>query len=239
MSQAIAEPHPSLGDEVVEGLGRCSLLHDLPQPIVRGLAEAGTLRAFRRGEAIWSRGDPRPMLAAVVSGRVQCSMTGHDDRQWVSAVVRSGGVCGLAACTDGGVATCNTQALENSRAVLVPGASVREAIELSPVFARAVARTLAAEVRRLLGTCEDVTLRTPVERLARLLVAQTSADGMVELRETQTQLASQIGTVREVVGRAFHRLEMQGIVVRNGRSVRLLKPLELRALAAGNVSGQR
>src|SRR6185295_107742 len=133
-------------------------------------------------------------VAVVASGRVKCWSPGRDGRQWVNAVVRPGGTCALAACVDCGPYTCTAEPLERSRVVLVPAAALRLTMERSPAFARIVAISLAKDVRRVLSACEDVALRTPVERLARFLVAQSAGAGVVELRETQTQIAAQLGT---------------------------------------------
>jgi CRP-like cAMP-binding protein len=173
----------------------------------------------------------------VASGRLKCWSPGHDARQWVNAVVRPGGVCGLAAAVDGGPHACNAEPLERSRVVLVPSAVLRSTMERVPAFSRMVAGALARDVRRVLSVCEDVTLRTPVERLARFLVAQAAGNGVVELRETQTQIAAQLGTVREVVGRGLRHLESRGVISRTGRVVRVLRPRDLDLVAGRNGTG--
>jgi CRP/FNR family transcriptional regulator len=185
----------------------------------------------RRGEKLWEHGTPATAVGVVAQGRVKCWSPGHDARQWVSAVVRPGGACGLAACVDGGTYSCNAEPMERSRVIMVPQTSVRTAMDRDPAFARRVAVTLAREVRKVLSSCEDVALRTPLQRLAHYLTTQSAIAGVVELRETQTQIAAQLGTVREVVGRGFRQLESQGIVARTGRMVRILRARELAVLA--------
>ena len=76
-----------------------------------------------------------------------------------------------------------------------------------------------------------MALQSPLERLAGYLIENADGSGNVRLRETQGQIAAQIGTVREVVGRSFRRLEDDGIVVRRGRTVRILNREDLARLA--------
>lgn len=218
---------------VLDALEGSDLFRELPGDLLDGVAAASRLRSVRRGELIWTHGEPCAWVAVVAAGRLKSWSPGHDARQWVSRVVRPGETCGLAPCLDGGVATCNLEPLERSRVVLVPAGEVRAVFERSPAFARRVALLLARDLRRVLAACEDVTLRTPVERLARFLLAQAAGRETVELRETQTQIAAQLGTVREVVGRGFHMLEKSGVIARNGRAVRILSARELDALADG------
>jgi CRP-like cAMP-binding protein len=218
---------------VLDALAKCELFAALPQHVALDVASRSTLRTVRRGERLWDKGSPPASVAVVASGRVKCWIPGHDSRQWVNVVVRPGAVCGLAACVDGEAHTCNAEPLERSRVVLVPSDCVRSAMERSPAFTRVVATALARDVRRVLSVCEDVTLHAPVERLARFLVAQSAGSGVVELRETQTQIAAQLGTVREVVGRGLRLLELRGVISRTGRVVRVLRPSDLAAVAVG------
>ena len=234
MSDLMTMPATEVPAGVLEALARSDLFGSLPPPILNEVAARSTLRSVRRGERFWSHGSPSAVIAIVASGRVKCWSPGHDERQWVNTVVRAGGVCGLAACVDGGPYMCNAEPLERSRIVLVPASAVRTGMEHSPAFSRVVANLLARDVRRVQAVCEDVTLRTPVQRLARFLVAQAAGTGVVELRETQTQIAAQLGTVREVVGRGLRQLESRGVIARTGRVVRVLRPADL-DLVAGRI----
>jgi len=230
----MAHPSVEISPGVLDALARSELFSSLPESNLREMASRSTIRTVRRGERLWDHGVASSALGVVAAGRVKCWSPGHDQRQWVSSVVRPGGVCGLAACVDGGPYTCNAEPLERSRVVLVPTPSFRVAMEREPAFGRRVAQTLAREVRRVLTVCEDVTLRTPLERLAHFLQEQAAGAGVVELRETQTQIAAQLGTVREVVGRGFRHLESRGVISRTGRMVRVLRPRDLADVALGN-----
>ncbi len=231
MTDLMTQPVALAPRAVLEALSRCELFAALPEAALGAIAARSVMRSARRGERVWEHGTSSLHLGVVASGRFKCWSPGHDARQWVSNVVRPGGVCGLAPCVDGGLYTCNVEPLERSKIVLVPSSALRAAMEREPAFARRVAAALAHEVRRLLSVCEDVTLRTPLQRLAHLIETEAAGSAVVELRETQTQIASQLGTVREVVGRGFRRLETSGVVSRDGRSVRILQPQELDAIA--------
>jgi CRP/FNR family transcriptional regulator len=234
MTDLMTQPAAQKSTGVTDALLRSALFSALPEPLLRDVAARSSLRIARRGERLWDHGAPCTALGIVAAGRVKCWSPGHESRQWVSGVVRPGGVCGLAACVDGGVYTCNAEPLERSRVVLVPQAAVRAAMEREPAFARRVATTLAGEVRRVLSVCEDVALHTPLERLAHYLRTQQSpSSSVVELHETQTQIAAQLGTVREVVGRGFRALEARGVISRTGRVVRVLKPTDLEVACGG------
>lgn len=233
MTDLMTQPVVEVSPVALEALRKSELFGALPEPMLREIASRSSVRNVRRGERLWEHGNPSNHVGVVAAGRVKCWSPGRDSRQWVSAVVRPGGNCGLAAVVDGGTYTCHAEPMERSRVVLVPQASLRAAMEREPAFARRVAVSLAGEFRRVLSTCEDVTLRTPLQRLAHFLQTAAAGAAVVELRETQTQIAAQLGTVREVVGRGFRHLEAQGVVARTGRMVRILRPRDLAGLATG------
>jgi CRP-like cAMP-binding protein len=219
--------------DTLEALATSEVFGALPRLFTEELGARSTVRHVRRGERLWEPGSPSDALALVASGRIKCWNRGHEGRQWVNAIVRAGGVCGLHACVDGGPHTCIAEPLERSRVVLVPAVTVRAVIDRSPAFAGKVSRVLARDLRNVLASCEDVTLRTPMERLARFLVREAEKTGIAELHETQTQLAAQLGTVREVIGRGLRSLEARGVIARTGKVVRVLRPRDLELVARG------
>jgi CRP/FNR family transcriptional regulator len=79
--------------------------------------------------------------------------------------------------------------------------------------AMAVVRGMAADVRRLTDMVESLALHTVRTRLARFLLAQTNGE-LPPRRWTQEEIASQIGTVREMVGRTLRDLAADGLIRR-------------------------
>jgi CRP/FNR family transcriptional regulator len=91
---------------------------------------------------------------------------------------------------------------------------------------------MARRVRRFAVLAEDLALRSVTERLARHLEA--AADGeVVNLGLTQEQLASRLGTVRELVSRALAELERGGLIERRRSKIVLRDAERLAALARG------
>ena len=66
---------------------------------------------------------------------------------------------------------------------------------------------------------EDLSFRHVTQRLARLLVEESDAAGGVPL--TQQEMATRIGTVREMVSRALRELERRAAISRRGGSVQI------------------
>jgi CRP-like cAMP-binding protein len=222
-------PKPRLVSE--DALRGCDLFTEVERGRLRLLAEGSESRLVSRGETLWDRGAPAREVCVVLSGSVQCR-SGSAPKTWISDVVGAGGQCGLAACVQAKTHMSTAGANDRSQVVLVPGAVLRAMMAADCAFAVHVAETLAEEVRRARSVCEDLSLRTPLQRVAGFLAARVGLNGLVELDSSQTQLAGQLGTVREVVGRGLQRLEELGLVSRRGRVVRVLRRDDLVRLAA-------
>jgi CRP-like cAMP-binding protein len=81
-----------------------------------------------------------------------------------------------------------------------------------PTVAIAVLADFAAKLRHTAALVEDLSLRTVGARLAKLLLTQAAEKEAAPRRMTQREMAAQLGTVREVVGRALAELEREGLI---------------------------
>jgi CRP-like cAMP-binding protein len=89
-----------------------------------------------------------------------------------------------------------------------------------------VIAVVGSRLRRLVGIIEDLSFTTIRQRLIALILrlAQTSAtrssEGVhVELTKSQQDLAAELGTVRELISRNLGRLQAEGYLEVNGRSI--------------------
>jgi CRP-like cAMP-binding protein len=101
----------------------------------------------------------------------------------------------------------------------------------------------ARRARHFASIVSDLAFRPVTERLARYLdtiVEEPIKPGVaIELTITQAQLAARLGTVRELVARAFAQLEGSGVISRDRSRVTIRDPARLRALARGDEEAPR
>ena len=96
----------------------------------------------------------------------------------------------------------------------------------------AVSRYLAGEVRRLSDLVESLALHTVRARRARFLLER--AEGTVPRRRwTQEEIAAQIGTVREMVGRTLRAFTDDGWIRRHQGRIVILDQSALEREARG------
>ena len=97
-----------------------------------------------------------------------------------------------------------------------------------PLIALAALKLLAGRLRKCAELVEALSLHEVDQRLASWLLNEAHVRGVrkgetleVALVLTNQQIAARIGSVREVVSRALNRLQSNGLIVIDGRTVRI------------------
>ncbi len=98
-----------------------------------------------------------------------------------------------------------------------------------PELAWALAEQVAGMARHLVDLVEDLAMRTVKGRVARLLLdeAEASNADVVPRLLTQEEMASRLGTVREMVGRALRSLAAEGVIEFDRHRIVILDPERL------------
>ncbi|HEU0168287.1 MAG TPA: Crp/Fnr family transcriptional regulator [Chloroflexota bacterium] len=186
----------------------------LPEADLARLSGRSIHQQFLRGRIIMLENEPCPGLYLVESGRVKLFRTSPDGREQVLLLVGPGGVFNDVAVFDGGPNAAAAAAMERTSLYLIPSEHVLAAMRADPEAALAVSREFGGQLRLLAGLVEDLSFRHVTSRVAKLLLEyaeQPGQDGS-RARLTQQDLASMVGSVREVVGRSLGALEREGAI---------------------------
>jgi CRP/FNR family transcriptional regulator len=104
-------------------------------------------------------------------------------------------------------------------------------------------KTMARRVRHFASIVSDLAFHPVTERVAHYLdtaIGRPVKPGArVDIPLTHAQLAARLGTVRELVARAFSHLENRGIIARDRSHVIIRDPARLVALGRGDEDAAR
>lgn len=227
----------------MEVLRRVPYFASLPATELSRLAGRCAVRRLGPGEALFEEGEPCRGLLIVAEGRVEIRQISLRGREQVFHTEGPGATLGEGPLFDGGGYIASAVALAPTRVLLLSRAEVLHLCQRRPVVALAMLKTLARRVRHFAGIVSDLAFRPVTERLARHLdtaVAGPVKPGTrIELTLTQAQLAARLGTVRELVARAFAQLEESGVISRDRSRVTIRDPARLAALARGDEEALR
>ncbi len=136
---------------------------------------------------------------------------------------------------DGGNYPASAQAVTDCSLFFVSRQDFQNLCLQYPQVALKVLRVVGGRLRRLVGIIEELSFTTVRHRLIALLIRlakqEHSRNGdtvMLMLPANNSELAAQIGTVRELVSRNLSRLQADGLIEVDNRSVKVpsIKRLE-------------
>src|SRR5262245_27295056 len=203
----------------LELLRQTPYLRSVPRGDLEALATHLRERRYQAGDVIFRKGDSSEGLGVVLSGRVRTVTTSPEGREQVLKVFGPGRTFADLAVFDDEPQPAEAISASESTLVFISQADLLELLKQHPDAAIDVIRLFASRLRAYKQLVEDLSLRTVVARVARLLVDRArGAQMLVEesasssLEYTQDDVAALVGSVREVVQRALKTLEGAGLI---------------------------
>jgi len=183
-------------------------------------------RSYSAGETVFSEGQPCAGLYVVETGHVRVFKSSAGGREQVLSIDGPGSSIAELPVFDGGNYPASVAAIDNATLLFVSKQDFQALCLAHPEVALKVLRVVGARLRRLVGIIEELSFTTVRHRLAAFLLrlARTSGERTPEgvaimLPVNNQELASQIGTVRELVSRNLSRFQAEGLLKVDGRSV--------------------
>lgn len=197
---------------------------------------------FQAGATIFNEGDQCAGFHVVIEGLVRIYRISPEGRLHTLSLLRPVASFNEVAAVDGGPNPYIAVAVTQSTVVRISHQQLLELLanerDLLQNYVQALAHTNREYIERL----EDMTFRSIPSRLAKLYLHEaTYGDHISEApsRLTQEEIASILGTTREVVGRALRGLLNAGLLRKEGRQVFIVDRQGLAHLAETNEMPQR
>ena len=205
-------------------LEKVPIFGDLTDSELDFLSARAVPRTFQAGEVIFSEGQPCAGLYVVESGSVRIFKSSAGGREQVLGVEGPGSSVAELPVFDGGNYPASTVAVVDSRLLFVSKKDFQALCLEHPEVALKVLRIVGSRLRRLVAIIEELSFTTVRHRLATQLVrlaeeGKKTARGIEFTLPNNQELASQIGTVRELVSRNLSRFQTEGAIRMEGKNV--------------------
>jgi CRP-like cAMP-binding protein len=195
-----------------QALRRIELLSGLSDAALARLARLAVRRTYDSGQVILVEGSPCEAVYFVAEGEVNVSRISPTGREQVLARLGPGQAFNTVPPFQPQPTNHATvQALTPVTLYAIPCEDLLRLVGECPELALAILRDFAGRLDHLTHLVEDLSLRTVRSRLARFLLRQAEA-GEVTREWTQEEIATYLGTVREMVGRTLRGLADAGLV---------------------------
>lgn len=193
-------------------------LRTAPAAVLHALSEHGRERRYDAGATLFAAGGEPRGMHLIVEGRVRV-LRGGGGRPHVIHAAGPGDTLGEVPLFAGGDYPATAVAAEPTRCLLLGRDAIGAAIAADPSFAFLLLGRLAGRVRELVDRLDARAALSVPERLAEYLLARPrtrTSPPRVSLGMTQTELAEELGTVREVIVRSLLALRTKGLITSLG-----------------------
>lgn len=203
----------------MQTLSKLALFAGLDEAALRRIVPYVHEMSVPPGQVIVWEGEPCQATYFVVHGLVRTRRMSPNGREQVLAYLGPGDCLNLVAALDGKPSPVTVDAVTPTTLYYISCADCRHILKEHGELAHAVLQYLAGEVRRLSDLVESLALYTVRSRLARFLL-QYADEKTAPRQWTQEEIATHIGTVREMVGRTLRDFAAEGLIRRQrGRIV--------------------
>lgn len=181
----------------------------------------------QKGDVLFHRGDPCNGFHVLVYGQVKLAFTSSQGTEKVVEVIRQGNSFGEALMFLEKPYIVYAQALSDSLLLFVSKAAIFEELEREHDFARKMLGGMAKRLHELMTDVEAYSLQSGTQRiigylLRELTEAQLNAtDVVIDLPVNKGVIASRLNLTQEHFSRILHELSDLGLIVVDGRRIRL------------------
>ncbi|MEW6754333.1 MAG: Crp/Fnr family transcriptional regulator [Candidatus Latescibacterota bacterium] len=215
------------------------LLQQAEDEVVQAFLLQSSLLRVPSGRVVAVEGDTCAALTFVLTGTARVYKLGESGRAITLYRVEPGESCVLTvSCLLGEQPFPAFAAAETDlEVVVVPAGAFREWVRTYPFWQRYVFGLIARRMADVMAVVEEVVFRRVDARLAGHLTGLGSTDQPI--RKTHQQIATDLGTSREVVSRLLKEFERQGLVSLARNAVEVTDPDGLRAVAGETPEARR
>lgn len=191
-------------------LAKSPLFATLEAGELRELARTMRRRSFRAGEVIMHRDDPGQVLYVIREGKVRIYITSPEGQEVALAVFGPNDSFGELALLDGQARSASAVALDNVDTYTLQRSDFVNVVTHHPRIALQVMSVLSRRLRQTDAMIEDLLFLDVHGRVAKKLLELADLHGvrtpegiLIDMRLTQSDLASLVGASRESVNKVL------------------------------------
>jgi CRP/FNR family transcriptional regulator len=195
----------------------------LDEDVLEIVAQEVDVRRYAAGELIFLEGEPGAGLHLVAQGSCKVYRLSMSGREQVLAILGPGDSCNEVPVVDGGPNPASLVAVEDSTLWIVSEEALARLRQQYPILNEIIIKSLAMRCRQLVQRVYDLSFLPVTGRLAAFLLQQADErDELSRRRWTQDEIAAHLGTVREMVSRAFRELQEAELIAIERHRVEIL-----------------
>ena len=204
----------------------------LPMPVRQRLVDVARIIPMKKGAQVFGPANVPDSLIFLYDGRIRVSQSSDTGREIVLYRVDAGESCVLTTACMLAEEAYNAEGVAETdiTAVVLPKAAFDRLVAEEEAFRKFVFAAYSRRLIDLLRVVDDVAFGQMDMRLAERLLALAGGDK--EISATHQQLASELGTAREVISRLLSDFQKREMIAQSRGRITLTDKTALRALIA-------
>ena len=222
----------------VAALRQTRLFGSLDEAALLWLASRAEEQHLTSGEMLFFSGEPATGMFVVVDGKIRAFQQNLEGREQVMHIDAAGAMLGDVPVFDDGPYPASAVAQTDSDVLFISKQVIQQFCQQNPHFVLTALKLMAERVRRHAQLVNSLSFHEVGQRLALWLLDEAERAGAeqtgriaLHLSLSNHEIATRIGSVRDVVSRALARLQQLGLVVVKARTITIPDARALRMYA--------
>jgi len=180
--------------------------------LLKEIERNGIYKEVKAGETVMDFGQFIKSVPLIISGLVKVMRNDEEGRELFLYYLYPGETCAmsLTCCMANQRSEIKATAEEDTTFVAIPIQFLDKWMTEYPDWKNLVMQTYSSRFRDLLNTIDNIAFRNMDERLEEYLFAKSKAAQSNTLNTTHQEIASELGTSREVISRLLKQMEKKG-----------------------------
>lgn len=211
--------------DIPKVIGSTPLFEGLEETYLSELAGIAVLERYKRGQIIFSEGDPGVGFYIVGSGKVKVFKLSFGGKEQILHIYGPGKPFGEVPVFAGKQFPASAMAVAASQILFFPREAFITLIRRNPSLSLNMLAVLSSRLRQFTVMVENLSLKDVPARLASYLLDLATEEGREEtvtLPVSKNQLSGLMGTTPESVSRIFTRFAAEGLIVVDRNVITLL-----------------
>lgn len=212
-------------------LGHVPLFEDLSESELALLTQRAALRSFPKNAVLVTEGDATDSLYIIQSGKVKIFLSDEEGKEIILTIQNPGEYFGEISLLDSAPRSASAMALEDCKLYVVSKKDFEAFLVQHPEISLKIIRGLTARLRTLTDNVKSLALMDVYGRIANTLLKLAEDDDgkmVIKQRLTHKDIASMVGSSREMVSRIMKDLTRGGYLATDNNRITINERLPSR-----------
>lgn len=216
----------------MKNLQAVPLFNNLSAEDLEKISQHASTRSFPKNTVVINEGDDTDSLYLIDKGSVKVYLSDNNGKEVIINTLETGEYFGELAILSSGKRSASVMTLENTTLSLINKNNFKNLLLNQPTIAYVLIENLAQRVRELTENIKSLALQDVYGRVVKTLLSlsepiqlENADKRVIRKRITQQEIASRVGSSREMVARILKDLALGDYITHDNKQIVINKKL--------------